>query len=171
MEKKQILHHEILKEHSRKQAEKIAHLIMQDSENFALLVELFFYGEYRVTQRASWPLSILAEKHPEYFEPFIEKIILNLKNQVHDAVKRNSTKILLLIEVPENLKGVTIDIMFSLLLDKKQPVAIKANVLSILHKLCKNEPDLIREIKLIVEDQMPYASQAFTGRASKLFKF
>lgn len=133
-------------------------------------MNLFFNDEYRVTQRASWPIAMLAERNPELLKPYLKTLIYNLKSSVHDAVKRNSTKILLILEIPEELLGVTIDIMFKFLMDPKEPVAIKANAITIIYRLAQNEPDLIRELKLIIEDQLPYASPGFTSRAKKILK-
>lgn len=159
---------ELLKEHSKVQAEKIVKYVLQHPEAFHELMKIFFYDEYRLVQRASWPVSLLAKEQPTLFNDYLEKIIINFRNSVPDAVKRNSTKVVLLLEIPECLKGITVDVMFHLLLDKKEPVAIKANAMSIIYKLCKNEPEIINELKIIIEDQFPYATPAFTSRARKI---
>jgi len=44
-------------EHSKKQTDRIVSYIGADKERFAILIQLFFKGEYRITQRAAWPLS------------------------------------------------------------------------------------------------------------------
>jgi hypothetical protein len=44
-------------EHSKKQTDRIVHYIGADKDRFALLMKLFLQGEYRITQRAAWPLS------------------------------------------------------------------------------------------------------------------
>jgi hypothetical protein len=58
------LREEILKEHSRRQALKIAGWIGNDSKRFSMLVDLFLHDEYRVVQRAGYPLSMVADKFP-----------------------------------------------------------------------------------------------------------
>ena len=52
---------EILKEHSKAQATKIADWIGKDEKRFAHLMELFFTDEYRVVQRTAWVVSMAAE--------------------------------------------------------------------------------------------------------------
>lgn len=162
------LEEELLKEHSRVQAQKIVNFILQNPQAFPELMNIFFCGEYRLVQRASWPVSLLAQEQPHLFDGYMEKIILNLKNPVPDAVKRNSTKVLMLLQIPEDLVGVTVDIMFNFLLDKKEPVAVKANAISIIFQLCKNEPEIIKELRIIIEDQLPYSTPAFSSRAKKI---
>ena len=45
---------ELLEEHSKRQALRVADYIGNDPERFADLMCLFFGNEYRVTQRAAW---------------------------------------------------------------------------------------------------------------------
>ena len=84
---------EILKEHSRKQSEKVANYIGSDRKRFDELMSLFLGNTYRVTQRAAWIVSICAERNPELIQPFLSKMVKMLEGKVHDAVKRNSLRI------------------------------------------------------------------------------
>ena len=59
------LREEILKEHSRAQCSKIAKWVGNDQKRFDELLQLFLNDEYRVTQRAGWPLGYCVEAHPE----------------------------------------------------------------------------------------------------------
>jgi hypothetical protein len=47
----------LTREHSKKQTDRIVAFIGADKGRFAVLIKLFFAGEYRITQRAAWPLS------------------------------------------------------------------------------------------------------------------
>lgn len=40
-------------EHSKKQTDRIVNYIGDDKQRFAILMKLFFKGEYRITQRAA----------------------------------------------------------------------------------------------------------------------
>ena len=51
-----------------------------------------------------------------------------------------------------------------------KPVAIKAFSLTVLQKLAKKYPEIIPEIKLIIEEQLPHQSAAFKSRAKKFLK-
>ena len=55
----------LLLEHSKPQTMKIVEFIGADEKHFAELMKIFFAGEYRLTQRAAWPLNYCAERHPE----------------------------------------------------------------------------------------------------------
>ncbi len=58
------LREEILKEHSKAPCNKIVQWIGSNQKRFDDLFELFLNDEYRVTQRAAWPLSYSVIAHP-----------------------------------------------------------------------------------------------------------
>ena len=88
------LKEEILKEHSKAQAEYLAKKIGPDQKAFDELVALFLHDEYRVTQRAAWVFRLCLDAYPWLLEKHLKSIIENLQNPVHDAVKRNTLRIL-----------------------------------------------------------------------------
>ena len=160
---------EILKEHSKKQCDKIVRWIGSDKNKFNELFNLFLHGEYRITQRAAWPLSYSAIAHPELMNGNFEKLITNLKNPgLHDAIKRNSVRLLQAVNIPEEHEGDVMEICFQYLASPAEAVAIKAFSLTVLNNLSKKYPEIIGEIKLLIEEQLPYQSAAFKSRA-KLF--
>ena len=160
----------LLAEFSKAQAEKIAKYIGQDASRFKELMESFFSEEYRLTQRAAWVMSIVVRKHPELINAYLKKMIDNLEKPVHDAVKRNTVRILQEIEIPKKLIGKTADICFSFLANPSEAVAIRAFSMTVLLNIVKQEPELKNELKIIIEDQMPYAKAAFLSRGKKTLK-
>ena len=61
-------------ERSKAQCNKIVAYIGSDKKKFAELMKIFFEGEYRVTQRAAWPMSYCVRKHPELITPYFQKV-------------------------------------------------------------------------------------------------
>jgi hypothetical protein len=165
------LREEILKEHSKKQRDKIIRWVGNDQKKFDALVKLFLGEEYRVTQRAGWPLSYLVEKHPKLIRKHLKKILLNLdKPGLHNAVLRNTLRLLQYIDLPKSLQGLAANQCFRLLTDKSQPVAIHVFSMSVLGKLCIEHPELKLELQLTIEEHMPYGSAGFKSRAKKVLK-
>ncbi len=100
-----------------------------------------------------------------------EKLINNLgKPDRHDSMKRNTVRLLQQIEIPEKLEGVVMEICFNYVESPKEAVAIKAFSLTILSKLAKKYPEIIPEIKLLIEEQLTHQSAAFKSRAKKFLK-
>ena len=111
----------LLKEHSKKQMLKIVKYIGNDQQRFDELMKLFLESEYRITQRAAWPVSYVSTTYPDLIKKHLRKIILNLKNPVHDAVKRNTIRLLQFIELPVSLHGITANTCFQFLNDQEEP--------------------------------------------------
>jgi hypothetical protein len=165
------LREEILKEHSRRQADKIIRWVGDDPQKFEELVKLFLKGEYRVTQRAGWPLSDIAIAYPHLIARHLKKLLLNLdKPNLHNAVLRNTLRLLQFVKIPRPLQGLAAETAFRLLNDKKQPVAIRVFAMSVIGNLCAGHPELKQELKLSIEEQIPYGSPGFKARARMVLK-
>ena len=163
------LKEELLKEHSKKQCTKIVEWVGTEKKKFNELFHLFLHGEYRITQRAAWPLSYCAIAHPQFMKGNFEKLITNLKRpKLHDSIKRNSIRLLQSMDIPEDLEGDVMGICFNYLESPDEAVAIKAFSISVLSNLAKKYPEIISEIKLLIEEQLPHQSAAFKSKA-KLF--
>jgi len=156
----------ILQEHSKKQCTKIAHWVGSNPQRFDALFHLFVTGPYRVSQRASWPLSYCAISHPGLMEGKYEALLANLeKPGLHNAIKRNTVRLLSAIDFPEKYDGTVLQFCISFLEAPGEAVAVKAFSLALLTRLAKKYPAIIPEIKLMIEDQWPYQTAAFKSRA------
>lgn len=161
----------ILEKHSKAQTTKIVKWIGKSQDRFDQLFKLFLNEEFRVTQRAAWPLSYAVDKHPELIRKHLDKLIKNLeKKGLHDSVKRNSVRILRGIDIPEQFHGQVMDTCFKFIESPDEAVAIKAFSLIILERLLPHYPDIKNELKLIIEERWDHESAAFRSRAKKILK-
>jgi hypothetical protein len=161
----------LLKEHSKKQCNAIIKYIGKNPERFAELMKCFFEGEYRVTQRAGWPMSYCAEKYPDLIKPYFKKLLENLgKPNLHDAIPRNTVRLLQYVDIPEKFHGQVMDICFRYISSPTESVAVKAFSITVLQNLAKKYPEIINEIKLVIEERWDYETIAFKTRAKKLLK-
>lgn len=161
---------EILREYSKPQALKIANYIGDDNERFSELITLFLEDEYRVTQRAAWIVSHCSDQHPQLLHPYLEKIIANLGGDIAIAVKRNTVRILQFVDIPEKLMGTLANYCFKYLTDAKEPIAVKVFSMTILANIAKKFPEMKDELRMAIEDQMPYGSSGFLSRGRKVLK-
>lgn len=165
------LRDEILKEHSKAQRDKIIKWVGKSQQRFDELFKLFLQDEYRETQRASWPVSYCVEAHPEFIQNHLEALLQNLeKPNLHDAIKRNTIRLLQEIRLPEKYHGQVMNLCFAYLENPREAVAIKAFSLTVLGNLAKQYPEIIPEIKLLISDQLPNATAAFKSRANRVLK-
>lgn len=165
------LREEILKEHSKEQCRKIVAWIGSSQKRFDELFYLFLHDEYRVVQRAAWPMSYSAIAHPPLIEKNFPALIKKLQQPGnHDAVKRNSVRLLQDIDIPEKWQGDIMNICFDYLGSPTEAIAIKAFSMTVLGNLAKAYPEIIPELKLVIEDQLHGQSPAFKNRAKQVFK-
>ena len=159
------------KEHSRAQTIKIADYVGFNRARFKELVEVYLAGPYRITQRAAWPLSLCVERHPRLIRPHLPRILRLARGaNVHDAVKRNTMRLLQFVDIPARLSGNVADLCFGFLQNRKEAIAIRVFSMSVLAKLSEKEPDLRNELRLLIDAELPYASPAFRSRAARTLK-
>ena len=160
---------QILKEHTKANCQKIINWVGNDSSRFNQLFNLFLNDENKVTQRAAWPMSYCAIAHPGLIKNKFEKLIENLKRKnIHNAIKRNTVRILQHIIIPSEYEGPVMNLCFQYVESQNEAVAIKAFSLTVLGKLAKKYPEIIPEIRLLVENQLSHQTAAFRQRAKKL---
>lgn len=161
---------ELLKEHSKRQTTKVVNYIGDDPGRFNSLIKIFLEGPYRVTQRAAWPLSYCVAAHPQLIKPHLKSVLKMLeKKDVHVAVKRNILRFLQDIEIPRRYYGFVTDHCFSMM-DPKETIAVRVFAMTVLAHIAKEEPDLKKELRIVIEDQVPYASAGYLSRARKVLK-
>ena len=163
----------LLSEHSRKHTLELASGIVADPSQFSVLMSYFLdaAGEgYRLPQRAAAVVNEVCEQQPDFLKPYYKKIILNLRNDIHDAVKRNTVRLLQFHEIPEELVGETADICFEQLHSAKEPIAIKVFSMTVLFNIVKRIPELKSELQYMIEEQIPYGSAGFVSRGRKILK-
>src|SRR5215467_217861 len=161
----------ILAEHSKANCNKIVKWVGNSQERFDELFNLFLNSEYRVNQRAAWPISYCVIGHPEFISRHFSKLVKNLhKPGIHDSIKRNTVRLLQHIEIPKKFHGEIMDQCFNYLSSPDEPVAIKAFSLTILQNLSKQYPEIKHEIKLIIEARWEHETAAFHSRAKKFLK-
>lgn len=163
------LREEILREHSKAQCARIVRWVGDSQERFDELFNLFLQDEYRVVQRAGWPLSYCVTAHPFLIEKHFTHLVKNLqKEDIHNAVKRNSIRILQSVEIPELYQGEIMDLCFQYITSPREAAAVKAYSLTVLENLSKLYPDILPEIKIIIEERLATETPAFKSRAKRI---
>ena len=165
------LREEVLKEHSKKQVLKIAAWIGTDVDRFRQFLFLFLNDEYRVVQRISWVLSIVAEEHPELVEKNIGKIIKRLDSEnIHTAVKRNIIRVLQFLKIPVKYRARVFDHCINYITDPKETIAVRCFSMTVAAGIVKQYPELkselVQTINLLMKDSTP----GLKSRARRVLK-
>lgn len=161
----------LLAEHSKSQMKKIVQYIDRDPTKFAELMKVFLGDTYRLSQRAAGVLNYCAENHHELVKPYFGRLIDQLEREgSHVAVRRNVVRMLQFLEIPRRYRGRIFGACYNLVNDPSQPVAVKVFAMSTAARIAENEPDLLNELKLVVDKYLPHSTAGFKSRARKIFK-
>lgn len=159
----------LLKEHSKLQCSKIVRYIGSDKRKFAELMKVFFEGEYRVIQRASWPLSYCIQENPALIQPYWSRLCEMLQRPgIHNAVVRNILRLLQYINIPKRYHGRIMTICFDYIAEENIPAAVKAFSLTVLDNLSQSYPEIRSELQLVIEERLDRETPAFKSRAKKI---
>lgn len=148
----------------------IANQIGVDADHFNALIMLFLGNDYRLSQKASWVIIHCMDQHPELIDPHLRKLILNLKNPVKVAVKRNTVRLLQFVSIPRPLLGSAAGICFEYLSNSREPIAVRVFSMTVLFHISQKEPGIKNELQMILEDLLPNTSAAINSRGKKLLQ-
>jgi hypothetical protein len=165
------IRNEIKARHSKVSAEKIKVAIMKDPTKMRDLMEVIKGGSSVMKQRASWPLSLVAEQLPDILYPYIPELTAILATHGnHPAVDRNIVRAFQYTDIPEELEGEVADKCFSLLNDNGMPVAIRVFSMQVLYNLTSRYPELGRELDASIKAHWDHSSAGFRSRGRKILK-
>lgn len=101
--------------HSKANTTIIINEVCTSPKKMEELMACFVEGPVQITQRAAWPISFIAKKHPQllnsYYKLFIE--LLNQPNK-HDSINRNILRAFQFVDLPEKYEGNVLDVSFKL---------------------------------------------------------
>jgi hypothetical protein len=161
----------ILAEHSKNNCARIVKWIGSNQQRFDELFNLFLNDEYRVVQRAAWPLSNAVMAHPQFIQKHFGRLLKNLKKPgLHEAVKRNTVRLLQDIVIPKKYHGEVMNSCFDYIISPIEKPAVKAFSLTVLKNLSNQYPEIKQELKTIIEDRRDFESAAFKSRSKKILK-
>ena len=163
------LRKQLLKDHSKENTSLIVDHLLEHHHEVPELMHIFLHESYRLIQRAAWVVGDLARSKPELISPYIPQMIQNLKKPgIHDAAKRNTMRFLQEVEINEEDWGEALDIAMKFLESNEEAIAIKVFSMTVAFKIIKKIPELKDELKMTIEDQMPYGSAGFKNRGQKI---
>ena len=160
------------KEHSKALTLRIVQYIGANPKRLADLMDVYLGKNPKLAQRAAWVLGHFDENNSEMVLPYVSQMLEKVANpKVHNAVKRNALKVFMALpNLPEEEAGELLGYCFDAVASPQEAPAIRAYALTLITRLAANQPDLMRELGLIIEEQMPIAPAAFRSRGRKILK-
>jgi hypothetical protein len=163
------LQKELLKKETLPQTNRIIKWVGKNEERFSELANLFFKGDYKTIQNAGWPVSYCIRTHAFLAKPYFKKFIDALGSEnVHPTAKRNIVRLLQFVETPKRYHGKLMDLCFRFISTPEEAIAVKAFSLTILNNLSVQYPEILPELKTIIETRWEFETPAFKSRAKKI---
>jgi len=161
----------LIVDNSKRMALNIADWIGDDPVRLGALMDLFLHGDYRLTQRAAYPLIFLADRNPKGFKAYLPDMFERVKDPVHDAVIRNTLRLFQLVDLPEEIEGPVFDSCLHYLQTPRYPVAIRVFAMTILTNLSLKYPELSHEVVPLIRDILEVSdSPGLVSRGKKELK-
>lgn len=155
---------------SKKQILKIADNIIDNDEKQRELLQLIQHGNTPIPVYGSWLWQHIANIDTTPVTTYVATLLDILQTNPVEGVRRCIIRSMQDAPIPPAYQEAVIDRCFQYLEDGKEAIAVKAFSMTILHRLCKNEPELLGLLADIIEMQLPTASAAIKSRGNKILR-
>jgi len=157
--------------HSKTTTVLIVNSVIKDASLLKELMNVFLKGNSRLRQRASWPISFIAQKRPSLMLKVIPQLTIELeKENQHPAIYRNILRTFQYLDFPEEQEGRILNRSFELLNAVEQPIAVKVFAMTVIANLAEKYPDIKPELRASIESLLPNGSPGIKSRGKKLLK-
>ena len=160
----------LLQEHSKSHIETILQWIKNDPVRMDAFMRCFFSDSKILCQRASWPIMYISERNPKLLYPYLEQMVEGLEDVKHDAVRRNTLRVFIIIPIPESIEGQLLEYCFQFINDPRQAGGIRAFSIKVAAIIIQKYPELKEELIISLQDHLPSAGKAFKSAARQVLK-
>ena len=138
---------------SLKQINLVRDEIIQNPICFFDVFQLIFEKDYKHAWRAAWAIEKVSEKDASFFsENEIIQLMTFSQHIKNSSLLRSVLSILINLPIPKNLPVEFINLCFDNMISMKEPVAVQALSIKMLHRISEIEPDFIPEIIATLEN-------------------
>jgi len=155
---------------NKRDAKSLVHQFASGQRDIDDLMTLFFSDDWVMCQKASWPVTMVADENPDLLLPYIERMLTHLDKPQHDAYIRNTIRTWQEMKIPEEYEGPIYDKCFEYFADPQYAVAIRVFSMTVCTDIAMRHPTLAHEIIPIIEDYWDHGTAAWRSRGKKELK-
>lgn len=167
---KAIIHDLLLENRSKQHITAVVNYVGKDKTRVAALFELILDNILFISFRAAWVLGDHARRFPNTKSMYINKLIKSLDQSLEVGIKRNFCRILQESRIAPSQQGIVATKCFDFLQAPKESIAVKSFCMTTLFNIVKHEPELKRELILVIENLLPQASAGIKNKAKHILK-
>ncbi len=148
----------------------LADVAVEKNNLIKLSLEIIGEGSSRESKMASWLLSHIADSHPEILESFQDQLIELTLHTSADSIRRNLLRIIVLFPLPAHRLVPLFEQGLEWMLCQSYAIAVRANAMQLLYKICLMEPELASELQQHIAGLMEYDSAGLVSRGKKIMR-
>ncbi|MEZ4688036.1 MAG: hypothetical protein R3B47_18830 [Bacteroidia bacterium] len=150
---------------------EIAEWVGKDSARWQLLWELLLRNQDPISRRAAWALDAHFALYPEVFQGTVPEMLAILEKPSHTAMQRHLLKFMALWpSIPEEYHGDLFDLGIRYTDNASLPVAVRVHAMEIAGRIAGMYPELLDELKTVLEAHYKESQPAFKSRAGRWLK-
>lgn len=154
--------------HSKKQIQQLAKQLVGDEKSLDQLVQIILEAEDPIPIYGSWLLQHISLIDTSVITSRVDKLLEILDRRSEEGVRRCVVRSMQDAEIPQQNQEALINFCFQYLENPKEAIAVKVFSITILHRLCQSETELLQLLADIIELQLPTAGPAFKSRGGKI---
>ena len=136
-------------------AEDFAYHILDNPGSFPELYALIFDENPKTAWRSAWVCEKISYLFPEWFIDKRSELMRQIMQSANHGSKRSLLNILLYLPIEEPISVEFLNFCLDRMLSPQEPIAIQAQCIKMAYELCKKEPELLPELKYILENAEP----------------
>ena len=153
---------------SEAQASALAKQVVSSKALLNEVFQLVLTPSEKITNRASWVLSLAYEIDPEIMKGRDQKLLELLREE--DNLYARTRQILRIYQtrrVPEACQGFVMDACYRFIKSISYPVAVKAFSITVIYEISKPYPELCAELQLVLTELLKHEkAPAIVSRGS-----
>lgn len=163
---------QLLKKHSRENADFIEAHVVQTPGAIVELMVCFLGEEVKVAQRSSQVVGNLGRHHPEMLQPWWEEMIEAGVQPIHIAIRRNVARYFCELElpIPRKLENRIANSFAEWAIASDAPVAVQVFAMQFVADRHETYPKLAKTIRQQIESRLDSGSPGFCNRGRKILK-
>lgn len=159
----------IAEEYSSRQMKTAVRNAARSRNAFDELARVFTGNDEELARRAAWAIGYAATQKPDYAQKHLRSFLKMLDStERHPAIYRNIFRLLQNFPLPQNLKAQVFDLSIRYIVNASYPAAIRAFAMSAAFNAGKVYPELLSELKTVVQSLNQEESPAVKNRAGKI---
>ncbi len=149
---------------------EFARQVSESESDIKILFELNDSADEKIAWRSAYIIDMVHDYKKEAILPYLTRIAEKAPHVKNHSIKRHYCRILAQHDLSELASGSLLDSCFEWLQMQEIPIAVKAHCMMILYNLCEEYPELIPELKAVLENLIPYGSKGEVNRAKSILK-